>query len=94
MINLFIAGFEGLVGSILWTSYLLYKGEPLKTNYQKIFSRLIMGAIVGILWNLAGFPNHFNTIMAGMLAPEIIDGFITKFRLVTQKTLKTKKKKH
>lgn len=74
---------EGILGAILflafryWRRDFEYEDDHLK---ERILTRIIMGAGVGYLWIQMGMPNSFNTIMAGALAPEIIEAFLSRFK--------------
>lgn len=73
---------EGMVGAILFLAFRFWIKDFENTENwkERTICRIIMGAIVGYLWLMRGLPNSFNTVMAGMLAPEIIEGFSVRFK--------------
>lgn len=73
---------EGILGAILFLAFrywrLDFKYEKNKVKFR-ILCRAIMGAGVGYLWIIAEMPNSFNTVMAGALAPELLEGAFERF---------------
>lgn len=64
---------EAMLGCILFYAYKIYTDMSFELTPRRFVSRLIIAGFVGYFWFLKGLPNSFNTIMAGMLAPEMLE---------------------
>ena len=83
---------EGMFGALIFFSFRSWKsdfgGDNTNKKRKRLVCRLIMGAGIGYLWVVGGFPNSFNIVMAGMLAPEMLEGALEKFNEEYEKELK------
>ena len=83
---------EGMFGALIFFSFRSWKsdfrGDNTNKTLKRLVCRLVMGAGIGYLWVAGGYPNSFNTVMAGMIAPEMLEGALEKFNEKYEKELK------
>jgi hypothetical protein len=70
--GLFFGILGGGVYALLW-----YRT---RAEWFEAVKRIILGAVVGILYQYTGFPNELNTFTAGYMAIDVLEFFITRYK--------------
>jgi len=79
MIEEYLMGFsEAIFGNFVWVAFMNWKYENYNIDKKKIACRTIIAAGAAYVWLALNMPNSFNLFLAGLAAPEIVEGVLDR----------------